>query len=84
MVVINPQANFTVMISQVFDTYKLTEKLDLFIKGNYVEKGYIVVAACKDDCSTKLTTEHRNWFAEFGSKEIWNLDYRDGFVFVAT
>ena len=44
--------------------------------------GHIVVAACKDDCVTNLSTAGKKWFFDMGSKEIWNLGYRQGFSFI--
>ena len=52
--------------AQVFDTYKESTKLDAFIK-TYIPEGYIIVAACKDDCVTELSEEAKKWFEDMGS-----------------
>ena len=44
--------------------------------------GYIVVAACKDECVTKLSLKAKYWFKEMGSTEIMDLRYREGFAFI--
>lgn len=50
IVVINPN-NGKVESANVFDTYESSKHLDIFIK-TFIPNGYIVVAACKDDCAT--------------------------------
>ena len=67
--VINPK-DFKVTFNQVFDTYKSSDELDKFIKDNDIPKGYIVAAACKDDCTTKLSKRGISWFETLGSKEL--------------
>ena len=39
----------------VFDTYKSSEDFDMFIRDTNIEKGSLVVAACKDDCISALS-----------------------------
>lgn len=43
-------------VSRVFDTYKSSEELEKFIdrKKNLAE-GSIVIAACKDECTSNLS-----------------------------
>lgn len=64
-----------------FDTYKTSAGFDAFA-AKRIPEGYIIVAACKDDCVTQLSKTGKQWFADLGSKEIWNLEYRQGFAFV--
>ena len=45
---------------------------------------YIIVAACKDECSQKLSFEVKNWFMSMGSSEINKLEYRQSFCFIGT
>ena len=66
----------------MFDTYKTSIRLDHFIAQD-IPAGFIVVAACKDDCATRLSERAKGWFADMGSKEIWKLEYRQGFVFIS-
>ena len=44
----------------------------------------IIVAACKDECVNHLSNKCKLWFTAMGSKEIWKLKYRRGFVFIGT
>ena len=67
--------------ARVFDTYRTSTQLDEFIDDG-VQKGHIVVAACMDECSNKLSYYAKMWFRSMGSEEIWDLEYRDGFVFI--
>ena len=64
-----------VSLAQVFDTYKSSETFDRFIK-EFIPVGFIVVAACKDECVTNLSYEARKWFADMGSDDIWHISYR--------
>ena len=41
-----------------------------------------MAAACKDDCTTKLSKRGISWFETLGSKELKNLEYRCGFAFI--
>ena len=56
--------------------------MDSFINSKRIPVGYIVVAACMDDCAANLSHTARQWFADMGSKEIENLRYRQGFAFI--
>ena len=40
------------------------------------------MAACKDDCVTKLSEKGKKWFQSMGSKEIAHLEYHQGFAFI--
>ena len=51
--VVNPE-NGEVETAQVFDTYKTSHQLDHFIHDG-IPKGYIIIAACKDDCAKNLS-----------------------------
>ena len=80
IVIINP-SNGKVSAARVFDTYKTSEKLDSFIL-NCVPKNYIVVAACKDECVSKLSLAAMQWFIGMGSQEIKKLGHRQGYAFI--
>ena len=75
IVCINP-SDCGVFVAEVFDTYKLSEKFDKFIDSNKAPEGCIVVAACKDECTRKLSTKAKFWFSSMGSSEIGKLKYR--------
>lgn len=74
VIVINP-LNDKVESASIFDTYARPDGFDGFIR-NKIPDGYIVVAACQDECSNKMSKAAKEWFANMGSKEIWNLSYR--------
>ena len=83
IVVFNP---FLGMIesAKVFDTYQTSrghDSFDAYIT-KHIPEGHIVVAACKDECTTQLSEEGKQWFSSMGSTEIQNLKYRCGFVFI--
>ena len=79
IVVINP-SNGIVDFARVFDTYQTSERFEEFV--GQVPAGHIVVAACMDDCVTKLSEKVKRWFETMGSTEILKLEYRCGFAFV--
>lgn len=66
----------------MFDTYKTCEAFDKFIKernedhDDFIPNGFIVAAACQDDCVKNMSEEAKMWFAMMGSKEIHKLEYR--------
>lgn len=82
IVIINPLTG-DIEAGKVFDTYKSSAMINLFIKGNF-KKGCIVAAACRDECSNALSTEVKTWFASMGSRLIWQLQYREAFAFIGT
>ena len=51
--IINPSDGQAVQ-AQVFDTYKSCSSIDWFV-NKYFPDDYIVVAACKDECVSKLS-----------------------------
>ena len=54
--------------------------MEAYIKT--IPDGHVIVAACKDDCMYRLSQDVKAWFARMGSKEVWNLEYRQGFSFI--
>ena len=83
IVLVNP-SDGKVEMAQVFDTYKTSETLEVFIGGMpaLLRDGMIVIAACKDDCVMNLSVKAKSWFASMGSKEIGDLEYRQSFAFI--
>ena len=63
------------MDHKVFDTYKTSKGLDNYIRKG-IPEGWVVVAACEDECTTQLSQLAKNWFIDMGSMEIQNLKYR--------
>ena len=68
------------MAAGVFDTYQSSTELEAFI--DKIPPDMIIVAACKDECAQNLSQIGKLWFSNMGSKEIWNVKYRDGYAFV--
>ena len=66
--------------AKVFDTYETSYRLEAVIKE--LPEGYIVAAACKDECVSSMSSKVKNWFEGMGSEKITNLNYREGFAFV--
>ena len=66
IVIINPKT-CTVKFAKVFDTYKSSDDLDKFIDLENINFGFIVVAACKDDCARKLSENAKLFFSLMGS-----------------
>ena len=79
-------ANGEVCWAVVFDTYKSSDGLNEFILNELksVPDGYIVIAACKDECSTNMSVHARILFTDMGSQEIWKIERRQGYVFIGT
>ena len=71
----NPISGF-VEWTGVFDTYKSSEAFEWFIENSDIADGYIIIAACKDDCSNNLSLLSRQWFKTMGSTEIENIGFR--------
>ena len=80
IVIVNPETA-KVETAKVFDTYKTPHELDGFVFQDVPENS-IVVAACQDECSTKLSWNSKKWFSDMGSQEIWKLQYRHAFAFI--
>ena len=49
---------------------------------NILLEEYIVVAACKDECEKAFSEAAKSWFTSMGSKEVWNIENRQGWVFI--
>ena len=81
--IINP-FNGAIEMAKVFDTNQSCDELDRCITKihNEIPKGYIIIAACRDDCEKKLSKNARLWFTSMGSKDIWKIGYRYGFAFI--
>ena len=74
IVVINPDDG-KVFFAKCFDTYKTCKGFDRFILYG-APPGFIVIAACKDDCVTFLSQDAKKWFGIMGSSAIYELSYR--------
>ena len=68
----------SIELAIVFDTYESSHELDKLIDTiDFPEdEGIIVAAACKDDCIKAMSHKSKQWFADMGSTEIWNLEFR--------
>lgn len=83
IVLINPSTG-KVEMAKVFDTYKSSDELDTWIDKGTIPADYIVVAACRDDCVTRLSEMAKTWFTNMGSKQITNLQPHQGFAFIGS
>ena len=83
-IVVVDQKTAKVRSAQAFDTYSTSLWLDDFVsKSGGIRPGNIVIAACKDECTTKLSEVGIKWFEEkMGSKELRKLGYRCGFALI--
>ena len=79
IVIINTIGN--VESAKVFDTHTTSLRLNEFVSTG-VPEGYIVVAACNDDCVTQMSHKGKIFFANMGSKSIWELGYKCGWAFI--
>lgn len=80
MVLIDP-FKASIVHSEVFDTYISSENFNKFILRE-IPNGFIVVAACKDDCMTGLSIKAKEWFVKLGSEQIYDLKYQHAFTFI--
>ena len=62
--------NFSIHFAKVFDTYKSSKKLEAFIDNIHlnIPNGFIILAACKDDCVTNLSQKCKDFFISLGSE----------------
>ena len=81
--------NLVVMVggeikSRSYDTYGGKKHSDRLVKDlKEIPEGAVIIAAVRDEASRKLTPALKAAFAELGSKEIKNLRFREGWIFVA-
>lgn len=85
IVVIN-KVNGDILCKKVFDVKISFEELDNFIKniGMKLQDGSIIVAACKNECTNKMSMDAKIWFGDIGAREIWKKGHGKGFVFIGT
>ena len=57
--------------------------LESFI-GNYIDlqKGNIIVVACKDEFLSNLSPPSKTWLEDMGSSEVHQLEYGRGFALI--
>ncbi|XP_063161404.1 protein FAM3B isoform X2 [Candoia aspera] len=72
-----------VVVTQYFDMWEgeFSRPMTDFIQK--APLGSLLFMATLDDGSTKLQNDGKKAIAELGSKEIWNLRFRSGWVFLA-
>ena len=78
--IIDPE-NGKVISKKVFDTYITSKRFEAFLKLG-IPPGSIVVAAGQDECAEQLSTYVKQWFADMGSKDVFQLEYRCAFAFI--
>ncbi|CAI9564729.1 unnamed protein product, partial [Staurois parvus] len=81
-VIVNPQT-LKVVDTKTFDMYEGDFSGPMVEFMNKVPDKFIVLVASHDDAFSKLNDAAKKAFEDLGSKEIRNLKFRSGFVFVA-
>ena len=81
VVLINPQ-NGKVEFAQVFDTSESSHPFNAFLAHHEIPEGYIVVAACQDDCRKKMSHKCKRWFKAMGATAVTKLKYRQSYAFI--
>ena len=85
MIVLNPY-NGSIEFAKAFDTYKSSLEFENFIKSDFGSKlsksNLIMIIACKDDCVTNLSAKAKKWLYELGSKQISEVQYRQGYALI--
>ena len=47
-----------------------------------MDNGFVIIAACMDECFTNLSRTVKQWFTDMGSLAINHLKYRSSFAFI--
>lgn len=71
-----------VVSAKAFDTSASSTGLEDFISNAEIPEGYIIAAACMDDCASNLSETAKVWFANMGSTEILKLEPRQPYAFI--
>lgn len=75
--------NHEVMFIKTYDTYGVagaSEQLSADLAA--VPVGSVIIAAVKDEASNKLEHNAKDHFINMGSKEVSNLQFREGWLFI--
>lgn len=81
IVVIDPD-NGKIVLAKAFDTHATTLGIKEMLDGGGAPEGFIVIAACQEECVKKMTQKIKKWFTDMGSSEIWNIQHRQAFAFI--
>ncbi|XP_072254407.1 protein FAM3B [Pyxicephalus adspersus] len=81
-IVVNPET-LKVTDTKTFDMYEGEYSGPMVEFINQIPNGFIILVASHDDPFTKLSDAAKKAFEDLGSKEIRNLKFRSGFVFLA-
>ncbi|KAM5179400.1 protein FAM3B [Mantella aurantiaca] len=80
-VIVNPDT-LKVTDTKTFDMYEGDFAGAMIDFINKIPNKFLVLVASHDDASTKLNEEAKKAFESLGSKEIRNIKFRSGFVFI--
>ena len=58
------------MEAKVFDTFESDHLFEEWVSNHIIMEDYIIIAACKDDCTKNLTWNSRKWFSDLGSRQV--------------
>lgn len=82
-VIILAGQNHEVLSSKTYDTFASKAESEKMVNdAANAPVGSVIIAAIKDEGSRMLTQEAKDIFTAMGAKEINNLGYRDGYVFI--
>ena len=59
--------------AKVFDTYKSSDLFEDFIINHPIPDGFLVFAACMDECTFNMSEKVKEWFEDMGSQLISKL-----------
>jgi hypothetical protein len=77
------QRDHSVLLAKSYDTFaseNASEDLISDLKG--VRRGSLIVVAVRDEASNKLSSEVKELFGKWGSKEIFSLGLREAWTFI--
>lgn len=79
MCIVNPRTG-KVKKKRIFDTFENSDGIEKWFST--VVQDYIVVCACRDECTKRFLWEGRKWFCQMGSKDVKNIIYKGGWAFI--
>lgn len=75
--------NHEVMFSHTYDTFASAKASEQIVEDEAaVPVGSVIIVACKDECSRKLSQGVKDILIAMGAKEINQLGYRQGYIFM--
>lgn len=72
---------YKVKMARIFDSFKSWDMFEHFISQN-IPRGYIIIAAIKDEKSNGIANNIKTFFSSMGSKCMWSLTFDTAFAFI--